>query len=161
MTRPSPSGAAPPLDGVLSDEWFGEDTAFDSGEDLAAALLAMAGIGPAGPSRSPDAAALDAMPVVAAPAPTTIAAAAPVAEFQVAEMPSFGIEAAHTTLPGVSAWRGVRPMETGTQRSGWSIRQSVQTLRLTEDILQRLREEAAELAWVLAAAARRELDSPS
>lgn len=37
------------------------------------------------------------------------------------------------------------------RRTGWSIRQSVQVLRVTEDILQRLREEAAELTWGLAA----------
>ena len=56
-----------------------------------------------------------------------------------------------------------RPRQLGAgaapERSGWSIRQSVQMLRMTENALYRLREEAAQLSWQLAALAYRDLDA--
>jgi hypothetical protein len=45
-----------------------------------------------------------------------------------------------------------------SQRTGWSIRQGVHILRITEETLVSLREQAAERAWELAAAAYRDTD---
>lgn len=161
---------APEAEDLLAGDWFGEGSAFDTGEDLANALMVLASAQAGGPVRalslSPGPIAT-AEPVVALdgfrPRPPERTPAPPEApdEFQVATMPSSrGREpsgwAGRPSAPvGRRSWSGVGP---GSERTGWSIRQSVQTLRIAEDTLCRLREEAAQLAWHFAAAVHEETD---
>jgi hypothetical protein len=145
---------------ALEEDWFGEGSAFSSGEELASALMALVG------SRAAPAAAVPpppppAMPFVDAPRSRAAALAEPVDEFQVASMPSF--QGRGDALPAeqrqrASGWRQA-PAPTSPQRTGWSIRQGVQILRLTEETIVRLREEAAERTWALVAAAYRDTDA--
>ncbi len=169
---PSRESAVIPETDLLGDDWFADGTAFESGEALAHALLALAGAAPPTPVEGrplPD-------PVPPRPAtgpgPASVLAPAarpeqPVAgEFQVAAMPSFQARqgpsqpAAEEAEP--TGWARVAPpppaRPAGPPRTGWAIRQSVQVLRITEETLLRLREESAELAWRLASAALRETD---
>jgi hypothetical protein len=171
LTPPSLGFPAPVAEDLLGGDWFGEGSVFDTGEQLASALLVLAG----GRTRQPGGErVLPAAPVSIATRPGhpggnaagvgmgQEAADAPVldGEFQVATMPSaLGREpsgwSAHPAAVTRRRWSGAVP---GPERRGWSIRQSVQVLRLTEEILSRLREEAAQLTWQLAAAAHRETD---
>ncbi len=164
---------APDAEDLLGGDWFGEGSVFDTGEDLADALMVLASAQAAGPVRalslSPGpiaiaepAVALDGLrprPSQRAPAPSE-----PPDEFQVATMPSSrerepsGWAGRPSAPVGRRSWSGAGP---GSQRTGWSIRQSVQTLRIAEDTLCRLREEAAQLAWRFAAAAHEETDASS
>jgi hypothetical protein len=143
---------------IEDDEWFGEGSAFDSGEDLAAALFALAGAVPV-PVRSD----------VIAPAevvwPISIPDADPV--FVEVQRPG-ALEAA--TRPG-SAYSGAKSASVspgswsvrspGRQllppkvsgRSGWTIRNSVAVLHRTEDAIAQLREEAVAMAFLAAAEA--------
>ncbi len=79
-------------------------------------------------------------------------------------MPSFrlkepGIPApASRELLGLAAFLGDASPSPRPSRAAWSIRQSVQMLRTTEEMLRRLREDAAELAWQMAAQVRREVE---
>lgn len=164
MLPPRETAVLPETD-VLGEDWFADGTAFESGEALASALLALAGAAvpaaPAGAPASPPPGRVPAFP----PAPPAHREQPAIAEFQVAAMPS----SQHRREPAAaggegedpSGWARVAappPRREGARRSGWSIRQSVQVLRVTEEILLRLREEAAELAWHLASAALRETD---
>jgi len=163
--------SAPAAEDLLGEGWFGEGSVFDTGEELAGALMALAGGKVAWPIVSPQAAsslaasepappAVDAGQVIPGPA-----RAGPPAdsfgEFQVATMPRGpGAEPsgwAERSPAPFSRRLGAAPR---SERGGWSIRQSVQFLRLTEEILYRLREEAAQLTWQLAAATHRETDPP-
>ena len=133
------------------EDWFGEGSFFDSGEELATALFALAGtVDPA----------LGAPPTYDEPA-----AVAPVvvhSEFELLD----GYEPARvapvspapaTEAPAPQTW-GIRtsasailpPRRSG--ESGWSIRNSVQVLHRTDDVLRRLREEAVVTAFSSAAA---------
>jgi len=164
---------APAADELLGEDWFGDGSVFDSGEDLASALAGLASgelvwpvdalnlpgisVPAAGPSGH-------AAPSPAVPWPPGGPAflPQPADEFQVATLPS----ARGGPPPGWSL-RSAPPVSrprrlagaAASERSGWSIRQSVQMLRMTEDTLYRLREEAAQLTWQLAAVAHREIDS--
>jgi hypothetical protein len=164
---------APEAEDLLDGDWFGEGSVFDTGEDLANALMVLASAQAAGTARAlalspgphatPEpAVGLDGVhtrPPQRGPAPL----AAP-DEFQVATMPSSrgrepsGWAGRPSTPVGRRSWSGAGP---GSQRTGWSIRQSVQTLRIAEDTLCKLREEAAQLAWHFAAAAHEETDASS
>ena len=144
----------------LDEDWFGEGNAFDSGEDLASALMALVG------SRAtPVAAATVSPPPPAAafqedPRRRPEVHAEPVDEFQIAAMPSFrGREDGQPvdSRQTASGWRQT-PRSVSSQRTGWSIRQGVHILRITEETLVSLREQAAERAWELAAAAYRDTD---
>ncbi|MGO8686029.1 MAG: hypothetical protein ACLQT7_02415 [Candidatus Dormibacteria bacterium] len=169
MTPPPLEFPAPAAEDLLGGDWFGEGSVFDTGEELAGALLVIAA-GRSGGSLEALALPAPGVPPEARhdpadPRRATVGAAQGAAEtggfdgeFQVATMPS-----ARSAEP--SGW-SVRPAAVvrrrwsggtpGAERRGWSIRQSVQVLRLTEEILIRLREEAAQLTWQLAAAAHRE-----
>ncbi|HYA00660.1 MAG TPA: hypothetical protein VEK76_09955 [Candidatus Binatia bacterium] len=167
-------------DDLLGEDWFGDGSAFDSGEQLAAALTALASGRPAASRAAP---LVSARSLVSAPTPGRPAswpgtgamearrggppaglgdtAAAGVVEFQVAAMPSSVLWDGERSAGRASAafgWRGTAMPTQGAQRTGWSIRQSVQILRVTEDALLKLREEAAELAWRLADAAYQEIE---
>jgi hypothetical protein len=112
---------------VEEDDWFGEGSAFDSGEDLAAALLALAGT--AGANGEHDATVIAGAPAAApAPVPLTWSVRKP------------GAVAIPTRQPG---------------RSGWSIRNSVQLLHQAEEIIDRLRQEAVQATFDAAARAYR------
>ena len=162
---------APEAEDLLDGDWFGEGSVFDTGEDLANALMVLASAQAAGTARAlalspgplatPEpAVGLDGVrtrPPQRAPAPL----AAP-DEFQVATMPSSrgGPPTGWGRRAAVSISRPRRLGGRATpERSGWSIRQSVQMLRMTEDTLYRLREEAAQLTWQLAVLAHREMDA--
>ena len=133
------------------EDWFGEGSSFDSGEELATALFALAGT--VDPS-------LGAPPVYDHPEaeqPATVrsefvlldeylpAAAAPVRPAAAAETPApttWGIRASGSSI--------LPPRRSG--QSGWSIRNSVQVLHRTDDVLRKLREEAVVTAFSSAAA---------
>ena len=143
-----------PAPAATEEDWFGEGSAFDSGEDLAAALYALAGVGPApampaddahpaadivigggdfevverGPVTTPVATGLRVLEPAAPPAPTPY---------------TWSIRA-----PGRSL---LPPRQSG--RSGWSIRSSVTVLHRTEEAMAKLREEAVESAFLAAATA--------
>jgi hypothetical protein len=173
VTRPPFEFPAPAADELLGEDWFGEGSAFDTGEDLATALAALASgemvwpvdtldlSGVSVPSPAPAGRPATHQPAEWPPA-GPVAPPQPPDEFQVATMPSS--RGGPPTGWALHAPRSIsRPRRLGAgaapERSGWSIRQSVQTLRMTEDALYRLREEAAQLTWQLAALAHREINT--
>ena len=120
------------------EDWFGEGSAFDSGEELAAALLAIAVS-----TRAP-AAAPAPLPVPVAAAAASVAAAVAVAEPPRVPLTWTVRSPGSVPLP---------PRQPG--RSGWSIRSSVQMLRRTEEVMQNLREDAVAASFDAAARAIR------
>jgi hypothetical protein len=112
---------------VEEDDWFGEGSAFDSGEELAAALLALARTPGANGER--DVAAI-----------TGAQFATPTAVPLTWSVRKPGAVAIPTRQPG---------------RSGWSIRNSVQLLHQAEEIIDRLRQEAVQATFDAAARAHR------
>ncbi|HEV3273630.1 MAG TPA: hypothetical protein VG299_02065 [Candidatus Dormibacteraeota bacterium] len=143
---------------IQDDDWFGEGSAFDSGEDLAAALFALAGTKVA-PATAP-------LPVEEISWPSFVAPDAdPV--FVEVERPT-GLEGArrpgsmHDGASGgrssSSSWSVRSPGEqllppTMSGRKGWTIRNSVAVLHRTEDAIAKLREEAVAMAFLAAAEA--------
>ncbi len=139
---------------IPDDEWFGEGSAFDSGEDLAAALFALAGTTHSN---------------VVAPAAVISPAPVPEADSTFVEVQRPGaLEEArrpgsfHSGMRVATAsprsWSVRSPGEqflppTVSGRSGWTIRNSVAVLHRTEDALARLREEAVAMAFLAAAEA--------
>lgn len=152
------------------DDWFGDGSAFDSGEDLAAALMAFAGptaaeptfesaFGPisasdatAQPFVTPEYAAPTFAPMPSADAPHGFGASgtAYVPEFVAADLPGSGRSPspASAATPA-QTWK---PRETAASATNaWGIRNSVKILKTTEDVMRRLREDAVEVAWRAAA----------
>jgi len=140
---------------VPDDEWFGEGSAFDSGEDLAAALFALAGV-----THRSDASEAEVIPPVV-PVPEVASA------FFEVERPA-AVESARrpyssrarTTAPSAPprSWSVRTPGDallppTVSGRSGWTIRNSVAVLHRTEDAIAHLREEAVAMAFLAAAEA--------
>ena len=144
---------------VQDEEWFGEGSAFDSGEDLAAALFALAGT-----------TRIESIPKVEADWPAVID------DLQVRQGDSDFVEVARTgsmedaRRPGSasgrtrmattasSTWSVRQPGEqllppTVSGRSGWTIRNSVAVLHRTEEAIAHLREEAVAMAFLAAAEA--------
>ena len=144
---------------VPDDEWFGEGSAFDSGEDLAAALFALAG-----------ATRIDSIPNAESVWPGALE------DLRVPEGDSDFIEVARTgSLDGArrpnstpsgtrtattasASWSVRQPGEqllppTVSGRSGWTIRNSVAVLHRTEQAIAQLREEAVAMAFLAAAEA--------
>jgi hypothetical protein len=144
---------------VQDDEWFGEGSAFDSGEDLAAALFALAGT-----------ARIDAIPKAESDWPTGMR------DVRRSEGDSDFVEVARTG--GLDGARRAGSMPNGTRtatttpgtwsvrnpgeqllppkvsgRSGWTIRNSVAVLHRTEEAIAHLREEAVAMAFLAAAEA--------
>ncbi len=139
------------------DEWFGEGSAFDSGEDLAAALFALAGATPNGVNSPAE---------IIRPAPAPAPTANPVfvevqrrADFEGARRPgSSNGPAARSTSVAAASWSVRSPGEhllppKVAGRTGWTIRNSVAVLHRTEDAIARLREEAVAMAFLAAAEA--------
>jgi hypothetical protein len=136
------------------DEWFGEGSAFDSGEDLAAALFALADATRS--TVSPPAELIQPPPVAAAP-PAFVEVQRR-ADFEGARRP--GSSNGPARSPGVSpgSWSVRSPGEhllppKVSGRTGWTIRNSVTVLHRTEDAIARLREEAVAMAFLAAAEA--------
>lgn len=141
---------------VPDDEWFGEGSAFDSGEDLAAALFALAGVAHTDPA--PEVAEVS-WPVIAVPETDTV--------FEEVQRPGSNSEAARpyssrgastSTSAPPKRWSVRSPGEallppTMSGRSGWTIRNSVAVLHTTEDAIARLREDAVAMAFLAAAEA--------
>jgi hypothetical protein len=141
---------------VQDDEWFGEGSAFDSGEDLAAALFALAGA-----TRN------DAIPKAEVIWPSAFQAPEPESDFvevarsgelETTRRPGsrYGSEGPSSSSP--SSWSVRSPGEQllppkVSGRSGWTIRNSVAVLHRTEDAIARLREEAVAMAFLAAAEA--------
>jgi hypothetical protein len=144
---------------VQDDEWFGEGSAFDSGEDLAAALFALAGT-----------TRIDSIPKAESVWPAAIE------DLRVPKGDSDFVEVARTgSLDGArrpdSTPTGTRPATTASTtwsvrqpgeqllpptvsgRSGWTIRNSVAVLHRTEEAIAHLREEAVAMAFLAAAEA--------
>ena len=145
---------------VQDDEWFGEGSAFDSGEDLAAALFALAGT-----------TRIDSIPKAESVWPAAIedlrvpqgdsdfVEVARTGSLDGARRPGSPPSAARTVTTTASAsWSVRKPGEqllppTVSGRSGWTIRNSVAVLHRTEEAIAHLREEAVAMAFLAAAEA--------
>ncbi|MBV8193960.1 MAG: hypothetical protein JOY80_00380 [Candidatus Dormibacteraeota bacterium] len=131
------------------DDWFGEGSVFDSGEELAAALLAMSNGEP-----GPPPVAIAEEPPLERPRQSIFEIIRPYTperdtrqrtEAEPAQPLTWSVRA-----PGVVV---MPPRQPG--RTGWSIRSSVQVLRQTEEVMDRLREDAVASAFSAAARALR------
>lgn len=144
-------GPQPPDVALDEDDWFGEGSAFDSGEDLAAALMAFAGV--TDPGVAPAEAQVPAFDVTSytpvSSTPRVSPRSSEVAEFQIAELPATSGAVAVPVGAGARGWSS-RP---SGERNGWAIRNSVKMLKTTEDVMRRLREDAVEVTWRAAAVA--------
>jgi hypothetical protein len=140
---------------IQDDEWFGEGSAFDSGEDLAAALFALAGTSVTTVISKPEISwpsfvAPDADPVfVEVERPTSLDGARRPGSV------SAGAQGGNGTS---NTWSVRSPGEqllppTMSGRKGWTIRNSVAVLHRTEDAIAKLREEAVAMAFLAAAEA--------
>jgi hypothetical protein len=140
---------------VPDDEWFGEGSAFDSGEDLAAALFALAGVTDRGDPPEAEVSP----PAVPVPQvenaffeverPTALASAR-------RPYSSRGRTTAPSAPPrswSVRAAGDALLPPTVSGRSGWTIRNSVTVLHRTEDAIAHLREDAVAMAFLAAAEA--------
>ena len=136
------------------DEWFGEGSAFDSGEDLAAALFALAG-----------ATLTEVTPAPEVAWPTVVPEANPVYvevqrpnDFAGARRPGSAYGGSRRASVSPGSWSVRSPGEQllppkVSGRTGWTIRNSVAVLHRTEDAIARLREEAVAAAFLAAAEA--------
>jgi hypothetical protein len=139
--------AAPPAE---DEDWFGEGSMFESSEDLAAALFALAET--ADPAAGGQ--------VAPAPRPE------PVAEtidntFEVFEPLGAGRAPEKAPAPRAPNSWGLRKAGTvllpakRPGHTGWTIRNSVQVLHQTEEAMAKLREQAVTTAFMSAAEAFR------
>lgn len=142
---------------VDEDDWFGAGSSFDSGEELAAALLSL---GPlregredvAGTAEAQYAAAEPAQagaPQAGAPTRHPVEASGP-GEFSTLVQPS-------QLGTGADRYGGTDTARAGGQRSGtgWRIREGVRSLRRAEDALEKLRADAVVVTWAAAGVAVR------
>jgi hypothetical protein len=138
---------APPAE---DEDWFGEGSMFESSEDLAAALFALA--------ETADPAAGGQV----APAPRPEPAVETIdATFEVFEPLAAGRAADKAPAPSAPSSWGLRkpgtvllpPKRPG--HTGWTIRNSVQVLHQTEEAMAKLREQAVVTAFMSAAEAFR------
>jgi hypothetical protein len=141
---------------VQDDEWFGEGSAFDSGEDLAAALFALAGA-PYTEAAPKPAEILWPAQLVAPPTDPVFVEVARTAPLDGARRPGAAYSPG-TSSSSAGSWSVRSPGEQllppkVSGRSGWTIRNSVAVLHRTEDAIARLREEAVAQAFLAAAEA--------
>jgi hypothetical protein len=134
------------------DEWFGEGSAFDSGEDLAAALFALAGASPT--TAIPESENL--WPTAASEADPVFVEVQRTGALDGARRPGTLHAGARSSTPDTWSVRSpgeqlLPPKVSG--RSGWTIRNSVAVLHRTEDAIAKLREEAVAMAFLAAAEA--------
>jgi hypothetical protein len=147
-----PAAAAPAVEEEEEEDWFGEGNAFESGEELASALMALA----AHPQPEASAAIEAAQPLVfTAPGVEGSFVLAEPAGVVTARRP----QAARAEPPPrrwsvrASGTMALPPRAAG--RSGWSIRNSVKVLQETEKVLTSLRQEAVAAALLAASRALR------
>ncbi|GAC1339698.1 MAG: hypothetical protein NVSMB29_07450 [Candidatus Dormibacteria bacterium] len=169
---------------VDDDDWFGVGSSFDSGEELAAALVAFGTARPparaaieAGPEPPGDGSETGGDPARSAlgQAPATGLGSAPAGARPAGSPPGSprtegrprrpvpggrpagqGIDA--SSWPTISARAAPAPAGVPAGQAsgpGWQIRQGVRSLRRAEEALERLREEAILVAWAAASAALR------
>jgi hypothetical protein len=141
---------------VPDDEWFGEGSAFDSGEDLAAALFALAGASHTVAAPAADfEVAWPAAPVIVDTDPVFVEVQRPDALAEARRPYSTKTGAASVTPLSWSVRRSGEALlpPTVSGRSGWTIRNSVAVLHRTEDAIARLREDAVAMAFLAAAEA--------
>jgi hypothetical protein len=137
------------------DEWFGEGSAFDSGEDLAAALFALAGT----TSRTSVMPAPEIIWPVALPETDQVFEEVQrPASLDGARRPGSQNGGARGVSSSPGSWSVRSPGEQllppkVSGRSGWTIRNSVAVLHRTEDAIAQLREEAVAMAFLAAAEA--------
>jgi len=139
---------------IQDDEWFGEGSAFDSGEDLAAALFALAGTTPSDVAIPAEVAWPIAIPE---DDPVFVEVQRPGA-LEGARRPGSQYSSARPSSRPSANWSVRSPGEQllppkVSGRSGWTIRNSVAVLHRTEDAIARLREEAVAMAFLAAAEA--------
>jgi len=144
---------------VQEDEWFGEGSAFDSGEDLAAALFALAGatrIDSIPKAESVWPAAIEDLPVPQGD--SDFVEVARTGSLDGARRPDPTPSGTRTATTSPGTWSVRQPGEQllppkVSGRSGWTIRNSVAVLHRTEDAIAHLREEAVAMAFLAAAEA--------
>ncbi len=142
---------APDLSALDDEDWFGDGSAFDSGEDLAAALLVMAGVGTVEETASSSGVEIEFDPVQ----PQRI----PPAQDQpsghgVEFVASGGEQKGHETpAAGWKVVSGLEERRTGAHK--WSFRHGILAMRQTEDAMGRLQRGAVETAWAAAAVSTR------
>jgi hypothetical protein len=141
---------------VPDEEWFGEGSAFDSGEDLAAALFALAGARYTEHAPAPEALWPVATPESSDTDTVFVEVQRPGAVAEAARPYGLRQSAARTASP--RSWSVRTPGEallppTVSGRSGWTIRNSVAVLHRTEDAIAHLREDAVAMAFLAAAEA--------
>lgn len=140
---------------IQDDEWFGEGSAFDSGEDLAAALFALAGT----TTRTAVTPAPEIIWPVAVPESDQVFEEVQrPASLDAARRPGSQNGGARGTSSSPGSWSVRSPGEQllppkVSGRSGWTIRNSVAVLHRTEDAIAQLREEAVAMAFLAAAEA--------
>jgi hypothetical protein len=141
---------------IPDEEWFGEGSAFDSGEDLAAALFALAGApyneaapAPEGlwPAEAPAGPEADTV-FVEVQRTAAVATASRPYSVRSSAAPSVSPRSWSVRTPGDAL---LPPTVSG--RSGWTIRNSVAVLHRTEDAIAHLREDAVAMAFLAAAEA--------
>jgi hypothetical protein len=141
---------------VQDDEWFGEGSAFDSGEDLAAALFALAGA--TREDGVPTAEVIWPVDVQMPQSDPVFVEVARTTALDGARRPGSAYNGAGTSSTSPGSWSVRSPGEQllppkVSGRSGWTIRNSVAVLHRTEDAIARLREEAVARAFLAAAEA--------
>lgn len=140
---------------VPDDEWFGEGSAFDSGEDLAAALFALAGMTHRG---EPPEAEVSPPVVPAPPVESAFLEVERPTALETAKRPYSSRGRTNASSAPPRNWSVRAPGDallppTVSGRSGWTIRNSVTVLHRTEDAIARLREDAVAMAFLAAAEA--------
>jgi len=138
------------------EEWFGEGSAFDSGEDLAAALFALAAASPA-----PRAQATESIwPALPAVDETFVEVQRNHSGRETTRVPAAPVPVrSPSAAPSPRTWSVRAPGESLLPRtvsgsSGWTIRNSVAVLHRTEEAIAKLREDAVEMTFLAAAEAR-------
>ena len=137
-----------PATDVEEDDWFGEGNSFESGEDLAAALLAMADGRPELPRPQPSQTRqgpLEATFLLSDPQEATRLLRERLARSEPDRYPT---RTWSVRAPGAIA---LPPRVPG--RTGWSIRNSVKVLQHTEEVINTLRKDAVVAAMQAAARA--------
>lgn len=141
------------------DGWFGEGSSFDSGEDLAAALMELAG--------TPVEALAETLATDSEERSSFEERAGSDLMFEMLRPQQGGADATVEGMAQPSRWASVNQPQTWSVRTpgsldlparkpgktGWSIRSSVQLLQRTEEVMLSLREEAVSATLVAAARA--------
>jgi len=135
------------------DDWFGEGSVFESGEQLASALLALAGADEPAEAELPGIGAVEhPEPAYVQPDRFVVAQShGGVATLPARTVPQVGTAPAHTWSVRVPGTVPIPPRIPG--KSGWSIRNSVKMLHRAEQVLVLLREDALEVTLIAAARA--------